>query len=241
MDNRKVEIEEDVLTKLLKDADKNKKSVEEKLDSLISKTLYWIGITMSFITIIGHLFLTFFFIVGSSVDTEVVNTRVWFTAISAVFGMFVAFGLKYQGIIIAANIEENKKVIKEYQEALLKNGYKKETKPKPISSFMFWSTVSDFFTKTLTVGVSMGGMIYFVVAGNGDWALLWIMLSQTLVSLSFGIYAMSKSYNKYNSSHIEYLKLATIEAKMEKEQEISKQDISIPDNKVNPFEREYII
>ena len=244
--DKKIEIDESVLAKLLKDAEKNKKSIEERMDSLISKTLYWIGITMSFVTIIAHLFLTFFFIVGSSVDMEVINTRVWFTGISAVFGMFVAFGLKYQGVIIAANIDENKKVIKAYQEALLNNRYKKEAKPKPISSFMLWSTVVDFFTKTLTVGLSMGGMIYFVVAGNGDWALLWIMLSQTLVSLSFGIYAMSKSYNKYNQSHIEYLKMKTIESieeskvKPEPKEVYIEPKLEVKQELATPFTHDYI-
>ena len=90
--------------------------------------------------------------------------------------------------------------MQEYYKVLNKN--KNIKKLKTIDRFMIINAIYDIFIKGLSVGATTYFSIMIFTEGNGDFSLIGLAVVNILMFLSFGILALSKTYDFYINEHL---------------------------------------
>ncbi len=173
----------------------NKNTFEAKIKPL----LLYVGTIGAVISSCAYIILIVTLINGFQVHNT--TTTITFACINAVVGMLIANFLRYQGISFAANIDDNKQLIKEY--------YGTKTKDKKNHSLKyFWTLniIKDIFTKGCTMAITTMGLIYIIIVGSKDWSLLLLAFVNLALFICFGLIALDKAYDYYNTVYVAYLK-----------------------------------
>ena len=173
----------------------NKNAFEAKIKPL----LLYVGTIGAVISSCAYIILIVTLINGFQVHNT--TTTITFACINAVVGMLIANFLRYQGISFAANIDDNKQLIKEY--------YGTKTKDKRNHSLKyFWTLniIKDIFTKGCTMAITTMGLIYIIIVGSKDWSLLLLAFVNLALFICFGLIALDKAYDYYNTVYVAYLK-----------------------------------
>ncbi len=168
---------------------------EEKIKPL----LLYVGTIGAVISSCAYIVLIVTLINGFQVHNT--TTTITFAGINAVVGILIANFLRYQGVAFAANIDENKTLIKEY--------YGTKTKDKKNHSIKyFWvkNIISDLLTKGVTMAFTTCGLIYIIIVGSKDWSLLLLAFVNLALFICFGLIALDKAYDYYNTVYVAYLK-----------------------------------
>lgn len=165
----------------------------------VKPILIWIGTIVSAIMAVAYIIVVFVLIQGFRVDT-ILNTTV-FSLVTAIVGFCIMQMLKVQGQAFAANIEENKKLVKEYTKTF-------STKNKKAHSMRYYWITSgavDILTKCLTLAITSIGMVYIMIEGSQDYNLLLLALVNLLMFAGFGLIGMVNTYDFYNESYVPYM------------------------------------
>lgn len=183
----------------------------------IKPLLKYVGTIGACFMIVAYIVVVFVLIFGFKVNTFTQVTV--FAAVNAAVGLCISTLLKIQGVDFAKGLPENEPIIKAY--------YGTKTKDKKIHSIKyFWitSTLKDVFIKALLLAGSSVGVIYIVVKGSGDLALLGLAAVNLIMFICFGLLALVNAYDFYNLQHVEYmkneLKKVNVELKNEPENDI---------------------
>lgn len=105
-----------------------------------------------------------------------------------------------QGQAFAADIDENKKIYKQYTRT--------ETKDKKAHSMRYYwitSGMIDIITKCLTLAVTTVGMVYIMIEGSQDYNLLMLAIVNLLMFAGFGLMGLVGAYDFYNESYVPYM------------------------------------
>ena len=175
---------------------------EEKKLSLLDKilpVLNYVGAIGALIMSVAYIMIIFVLINGFKAE-KVLQTTV-FACVNAAVGFVIMQFLKYQGIIFAEMIPENKEILKQY--------YQSKTKDKkPHSMLYFWITTvaKDILIKSGTLAATTIGIIYIVIKGSNDHNLILLAFVNLLMFICFGFLSLVKAYKYVNNIYIEYVK-----------------------------------
>lgn len=181
-------------------------------DRLISPALQYVGMIGAVIMSVAYIVIAVILINGFKAHTLV--SSIVFAAINACVGLLIMQCLKIQGTSFAKNLPENKKIIEEY--------YNTKTKDKKVRSITYyWTTsvIKDVIWKGLTFAATTMGIIYIVVQGSHDYALLLLAFVNLIMFICFGILGLNNAYEFYNNRHVPYMREKIKEFEEEKKNE----------------------
>lgn len=178
-------------------------------DRLVSPALYYIGMIGAVLMCIAYIAIVIVLIVGF--EQHELKGCIVFALVNAIVGLIIMQFLKLQGTIFAKNLPKNKEILDEY--------YALQTKDKKIRSIKYYWTTSvirDVIFKGLSFAASTIGIIYIIIKGSNDYALLLLAFVNLIMFVCFGIVALNGAFEFYNNRHIVYLKSKIDEVKKEK-------------------------
>ena len=161
--------------------------------------LHYVGFIGAIITSIGYIILVTILIFGFKVE-KILDTTI-FAVVNAGVGFIIMQFLKYQGVTFAENLPENKDILTKYRTTKTK-----DKKNHSLTYFWVTSVVKDVLIKCLTLALTTIGLIYIVIEGSRDYALIWLSIVNLLMFISFGLLALVKAYKYFNTTYIEYVK-----------------------------------
>lgn len=165
----------------------------------IEKILLYVGSVGAVISALAYLIIMVTLVIGIEVKME--QSQLLIVSIAGgLAGLMITAMLRAQGIALAANTEEAKKVMKEYHEVI--NKTKKEKTLRTIKFHVVKETITDIGTKVLTVATSTYFMATIFMEGSGDFSLIGLALSNILMFISFGILALRKAHMYYSENHL---------------------------------------
>ena len=173
------------------------------MTSKVKSILLYTGTIGAIISAVAYIIITVVLVMGFSTQMDIAK-QVLFSIIGAVDGLLITLMLRSQGIELARNEDEPKKVMQEYYTLLNKN--KNPKKLHTISFYFYRSFIFDIFTKTLTIALTTSLMLYIFMDGSGDYGLIGLAMSNILMFACFGIIALSKFYTLYLEQHIPVIK-----------------------------------
>ena len=172
---------------------------DDTFEKKIKPILQYVGTIGALICSIAYIILVVVMITGFQYQNS--TTTILFAIVNAVVGLLIANLLRYQGISFAEEIPKNKQVKEQY--------YANKTKDKKNHSLtFFWLTSigKDIVTKGLSVCFTTMGLIYIVIVGSNDWNLMLMAIVNLLLFICFGLLALNKSYDYYNTIYYNYMK-----------------------------------
>ena len=178
---------------------KKKKENSDILTSNIRRILLYSGFIGAIISAVSYLVATIVMIKGVSSDLNMQN-QILFSALGAIIGLLISFLLRSQGVSYAKQNPEIKDIMSHY--IIEVNKSQSEKKAHLIGWYMFWATIRDIFIKGVSVGLSTFLIVYIFVEGSGNWALLWLAISNIGLFTGFGLVSLSKMYEIYIEKHI---------------------------------------
>lgn len=164
----------------------------------IKPLLTYIGACGAVITSVAYMIMVVVLIKGFQYQQT--TQTIVFALANAAVGMVIASMLRYQGISFAKNLEENQAVIKRYYEL-----HTKDKRNYSLKTFWVKNTIKDIVVKGLSVAASTLGLIYIVIVGSNDWALLGIAVVNLLLFICFGLLALNQAYDYYNNIYVNYM------------------------------------
>ena len=194
-ENTQVQSDLEKLESLKKKKDEGK----DYLSNSIRKVLLYSGFIGAGISAVSYLIATFVMIKGVSSNLSFQN-QLLFSALGAVVGILISTLLRSQGIIYAKQNPEVKDIMSSYETE--KNKHIKDKKLHLIGWYMFWALMKDIFAKGISVAASTFLIVYIFVQGSGDWALLWLAISNIGLFSGFGLVSLSKMYENYIEKHL---------------------------------------
>lgn len=184
----------------------------ERLD--LFKILKWVGGIGAIITSLAYIIFLVIIVLG--METKVMsNQMILISGAGALAGFGITIMLRSQGILLAKDEEESKRIEKEYN--IARNKSLNTKKLRTIGWHVTLHTIRDLFTKVLTLAAGTYFSISIFMEGNGDFALIGLGIMNILMFFSFGIIAMNKAYNYYKENHLRALEERTIRLLEEKE------------------------
>ena len=127
--------------------------------------LHYVGFIGAVITSIGYMILVVVLIFGFKVE-KILDTTV-FAVVNAGVGFIIMQFLKYQGVTFAENLNENKVILQQYHSTKTK-----DKKNHSMTYFWITSVAKDVLIKCLTLAATTIGLIYIVIEGSRDYALI---------------------------------------------------------------------
>lgn len=188
--------------------------MNKKLDAV----LLWVGAAGAVISSIAYITVMVILVMGISTRMHL-EQLLLVSIIGGVAGILITVMLRVQGVILASNEEESKRVMKAYRVALNKG--KKPKSLKTITWYMNIKFIGDVLLKATTVAASTFFMISIFTQGNGDMALIGLAFSNTLMFISFGILALRDAYQFYTEEHLNAIRERT-------EQILEQQNKNVP-------------
>ena len=181
--------------------------MDKKVMDKIAAILTYVGLIGACLMSIGYILVIVVLIKGFDQHLALKQNLI-FSAVTAAIGLVIMTFLKFQGQSWASCIEENKKVLDEYNSPKVKN-----KKLHGLTFFWVTSSIRDVVFKVFSVAATTIGVIYIVITGSNDWKLLLLGLFNLLLFICFGMLACAKAYNFYNDEYIPYLRSKIYEAK----------------------------
>ena len=169
----------------------------------IKNLLLYVGTIGAGISALAYIIITIVLVMGFKTNMDM-NQQLLFSIIGAVDGLLITNLLRSQGVALASNEDENKKVMNEYR--LLVNKNKKTKNLKQINYFFIRNFITDIFTKAGIIALTSYSMLYIFMNGSGDFGLIGLAISNVMMFISFGFIALSKFYDLYNQQHIPVIK-----------------------------------
>ncbi len=193
LDNTDVDLEK------LEHLRKKKKENKDILNKNIRRILLYSGFIGAVISAVSYLVATFVMIKGVSANLTIQN-QILFSVLGAVVGVLIATLLMQQGVIYAKQNPEVQDIMKNYTTEVNKSNTKKE--PHMIGWYFFWATVRNILFKGVSVALSTYLIVYIFIEGSGNWALLWLAISNIGLFTGFGLASLAKMYENYIEKHI---------------------------------------
>ena len=178
---------------------KKKKENSDVLTKNIRRVLLYSGFIGASISAVSYLIATFVMIRGVSSDLSMQN-QILFSALGAVVGILISSLLRSQGVSYAKQNPEVQEIMANYITEVNKS--QSEKKAHLIGWYIFWALVRDIFLKGVSVGISTYLIVYIFIEGSGNWALLWLAISNIGLFTGFGVVSLSKMYENYIEKHI---------------------------------------
>lgn len=169
------------------------------MNDTLKKFMLWTASIGAALTAVFYLLAIIILVTGIE-NTLTQEKQLLYSLIGAITGMIMMYLLREQGIALAANELESKKIMSEYYKAL--NKTKKLKQLKTIGYYRVLWLIIDVFTKGVTVMASTLGIIYIFIEGNGDLGLILLATANLFLFTTFGIIGLSKAYNKYINEHL---------------------------------------
>lgn len=169
------------------------------MNDTLKKFMLWTASIGAALTAVFYLLAIIIMVVGIE-NTLGQEKQLLYSLIGAVTGMIIMYLLREQGISLAANQLESKKIMSDYHRALNKTKNLKQL--KTIGYYRVLWLIKDVFTKGLTVMASTLGIIYIFIEGNGDLGLILLATANLFLFTTFGIIGLSKAYDKYINEHL---------------------------------------
>lgn len=148
---------------------------------------------------IAYIILVFVFIFGFKAEKQL-NTTL-FACVNAGVGFVIMQFLKYQGVMFAELLPENKVILDKYYGSKSKN-----KKNHSLKYYWVTSVIKDILVKCATLAFTTIGLIYIVIAASRDFNLIWLALVNLLMFISFGFLGLVKAYKYFNNTYINYIK-----------------------------------
>ena len=174
--------------------------MDKKVMDKVANILTYVGLIGATIMAVGYIIVIVVLIQGFDQHLALKQNLI-FSTVTAAIGRIIMMFLKVQGQSWASCIEENKKVLDEYNSPKVKN-----KKLHGLTYFWITTTLRDVIFKVLSVGATTVGIIYIVIAGSKDYKLLLLGIFNLLLFICFGLLACAKAYNYYNNVYVPYLK-----------------------------------
>lgn len=182
---------------------------------------------------LSYIIITVVLVLGFEIKMDM-NKQILFSIIGAVDGLLITMLLRSQGIALAKNEDEPKKVMAEYYQVI--NKTKKSKKLHTITYYYVKDFIIDIFTKAGIIALTTSLTLYIFMDGSGDYGLIGLAISNILMFACFGIIALSKFYSLYLEQHIPVIKeriirikdeLASVQAKEEKNAKLRNNEVLI--------------
>ena len=188
------------------------KTIKGRFESKIKPVLKYVGTIGAVLMAIAYIAIVLIMVFGLNL-TATVGQSIIFAAVNAVMGLIIMQFLKIQGIDLAKEIEENKAIIKQYNNM--------KTKDKKFRSIKFYwtsSLIKDISIKGLTLAASTLCIIYIVIAGTQNYTWLLLAIVNLIMFGCFGLLALVNAYDFFNENHIPYIQEKINEADKERKQ-----------------------
>lgn len=203
---------------------------QETFESKIKPVLLWMGTIVASVMAIAYMIVVFVLIEGFKAES-LLNTTI-FSIITAVVGFCIMQMLKIQGQSFAANLEENLKISKQYNQTKTK-----DKKAKSMKYYWITSCLQDIIVKCLTLGLMSVGMVYIMIEGSKDYNLLMLAVVNLIMFAGFGLIALVKTYDFYNDSYVPYMLERIEETKKEQQQNVVTTEIECNNDNENGDEK----
>lgn len=180
-----------------------------RFETKVKPILKYVGTIGAILMSIAYIGIVLLLVFGFAASASL-SQSLAFAGVNAVMGLVIMQFLKVQGIDLAKEIEENKKILKEY--------YSTQTKDKKFRSIKYYWTVSlikDIIVKGITLASTTLGIIYIVIIGTQNYAWLLLAVVNLIMFACFGLLALVKAYDFFNESHIPYIQERLDEIKEE--------------------------
>ncbi len=169
------------------------------MNDTLKKFMLWTASIGAALTAVFYL-LAIIILVNGIENSLSQEKQLLYSLIGALTGMIMIYLLREQGISLAADELESKKIMSAYYKALNKTKNLKQL--KTIGYYRVLWLIRDVFTKGLTVMASTMGIIYVFIEGNGDLGLILLATANLFLFTTFGIIGLSKAYDKYINEHL---------------------------------------
>ena len=169
------------------------------MNDTLKKFMLWTASIGAALTAVFYL-LAIIILVNGIENSLSQEKQLLYSLIGAVTGMIMIYLLREQGISLAEDELESKKIMSAYHKAL--NKTKRLKQLKTIGYYRVLWFIKDVFTKGLTVMASTMGIIYVFIEGNGDLGLILLATANLFLFTTFGIMGLSKAYDKYINEHL---------------------------------------
>ena len=178
----------------------------------VKNILLYTGSIGAIISAVAYIIITVVLVLGFETQMEM-DKQILFSIIGAVDGLLITLMLRSQGIALAKNEDESKKVMAEYYQVV--NKTKKSKKLHTITYYYIKDFIIDIFVKAGVIALTTSLMLYIFMDGSGDFGLIGLAISNILMFACFGIIALSKFYSLYLEQHIPVIKERIIRIKDE--------------------------
>ena len=178
----------------------------------VKNILLYTGSIGAIISAVAYIIITVVLVLGFETQMEM-DKQILFSVIGAVDGLLITLMLRSQGIALAKNEDESKKVMAEYYQVI--NKTKKSKKLHTINYYYIKDFIIDIFVKAGVIALTTSLMLYIFMDGSGDYGLIGLAISNILMFACFGIIALSKFYSLYIEQHIPVIKERIIRIKDE--------------------------
>lgn len=182
-----------------------------RFDAKIKPMLKYIGTIGACLMGIAYIAIVLILVFGFTASASF-SQSITFALVNAVMGLVIMQFLKVQGIDLAKDIDENKKILEQY--------YKTNTadkKHKSIKYYWISSVIKDTIIKGLTFIFTTVGIIYIVITGTENYTWLLLALVNLLMFGCFGLLSLVGAYDFFNEQHIPYIQERLDEANKERE------------------------
>ena len=166
----------------------------------IKPILMYVGTIGAVLMIIAYMVLMLVLVFGFKMQKGVANSII-FSVVNAVVGFIIMQFLKVQGIDFAKSLPQNKEVLDKWNSNRIK---RKRT--HSITVYWIKSTITDIISKTISVAIATGAIIYIVIEGSNDYSMLLLSLVNLIMFICFGFLSLVNAYDFFNTKHIPYLK-----------------------------------
>ena len=167
-------------------------------ENKIKPIFLYIGIIASTIFSLAYIFVILVMILGLE-SNPTIETFIGFLIANLVAGACISISLMIQGQDFAKDLPENKKIVEQYTA-------KKEVKLHSMTFYWIIEIIKVIFTRLLTIAAMTYIVIDICWKGNGQATYLLTAIFNLLMFIGFGSLGMVRMYERYNNSHIPWLK-----------------------------------
>ena len=195
----------------MKELNERISSIKKSLfENKIKPSLQYIGAIGAVITGIAYLILICVMIFGFKAQS--VTQTLTFAIANGIAGLIIMQFMKIQGISFAKNLAENIPILEKYNRTKTK-----DKKTHSIKYYWITSLIKDILVKALSIVLFTASIIYIVIEGSGNYALLAMAVVNLLMFICFGMLSLVSSYDFFNERHIPYVIEKLEEINLEKE------------------------
>lgn len=185
-----------------------------RFDAKIKPMLKYIGAIGACFMGVAYIAIVLILVFGFSASASL-SQSITFALVNAVMGLVIMQFLKVQGIDLAKDIDENKKILEQYY-----NTNTTDKKHKSIKYYWISSVIKDTIIKGLTFIFTTVGIIYIVITGTENYTWLLLALVNLLMFGCFGLLSLVGAYDFFNEQHIPYIIDKLDEVSKEREKSI---------------------